>query len=427
MNRYSLTRSIRRLLPLAILATLLLTACSRGGRGEAGAPAAIEAPVASVSAEEGTTALELTGTVTGRLSIPLSTKLMSEITMLEVEEGQRVSEGQLLVRIDDSDIRAMRSEAAAYRAEARAALSEVEAVRRQAEATVTQASAAISQAEAALEDAERDLSRFQALYERSVVSRAELDKVQLGADLARQNLEQARAARSQAEAAVAQADSRNPQVEAKEQQAGARDLQAQALQDYAVLRAPFDGIVKARYFEPGQLSVPGQPILVIEQAGTLRVQLAIPDHTAMGLSPGQRLQVAIDGPAGRELREGTLVVLGASADPASRSVPAELELDDADGLLSGQFVRVLVPSGTSRILWVPENAVVSDGEEFHVWRVSSGGLLTRAAVEPGRRMEGRVEILRGLSEGERVVSDPPPGLYAGARVAGAGAPATEGH
>ncbi|MCB1186699.1 efflux RND transporter periplasmic adaptor subunit [bacterium] len=410
----------------SMLVVLLLTSCNKADNaaGHAAIPE-VNAPVSTVEAGIVPGSIELTGTVTGRSSIPLSSKLMSEITMLTVEEGDRVSAGEVLVRLDDSDIRAMRSEAAAYRAEAQAVLSEVAAVKQQATATVSQSEAAIAQAEVALEDAERDLGRFQALYEKSVVSRAELDKVQLGADVARQNLNQARAAKEQALAAVAQAESRNPQVEAREQQAGARDLQAASMQAYATLSAPFDGIVKAKYFEQGQLSVPGQPIIVVEQIANMRVSLAIPDHAAMELATGDTLQVAIDSANGRELRGGHIAVLAASADPASRSVLAEVELDDSNGLLSGQFVRVLVPSGERNVILAPESAVLQDAELYYVWRVSGGGLLTRATVEPGLRMDGKVEILRGLSAGDRIVSEPRPGLFAGARVSGMASP--EGH
>ncbi len=415
-----------RLLLLPLLAALsALTACPAGGEAETSHVADAEirdVRTTLVESRDSSAFIELTGTVTGRSSVPLTTKLMSEITQLVVEEGQVVSQGQVLVMLDDSDIAAMRSEAAAYRAEARAALGEVEAVQSQAEAGVLQAEAGLAQATAALADAELDEQRMALLFAKDVVARSQLDKAELGVKLARESVQQAEAGVAQARAGVQQAGSRTPQVEAKQKQAEARDMQAAAMQEYAVLRAPFDGIVSARYFEQGQLSVPGQPILVLEPTGVLRVRLALPDKLAAGLTSGDSLDVEIDTPEGSVLRSGTLVVLGASADPASRTVLAELELNDSTGLLSGQFVRVRVPGSRRNSLGIPASAVVREGELSFVWRVSSGGLLTKAPVDLGASTTDTVEIVRGISAGDRVVVNPGPGLYAGARIA-----ASSGH
>lgn len=367
--------------------------------------------------------IELTGTVIGQSSVPLTSKLMSEITQLTVEEGQLVTSGQVLVVLDDSDISAMRSEAAAFRAEAKAALLEVDAVKQQAEAGVSQAEAGLSQARASLEDAQRDHRRMQLLFNENVVARAQLDKAELGVEIASEAVSQAEASTAQARAAIAQAASRTPQVEAKQQQANARDMQAAALQEYAVLRAPFDGVVTAKYFQQGQLSVPGQPILLIEQSAGLRVQLDLPDNIAGSLEIGDTLELQIDTPQGPQLRSATLVVLGASADPASRTVLAKLELADDAGLRSGQFVRVRVPGGQTSSLSVPQTALVHDGELSFVWRVSSGGLLSQAPVELGNSDAETVEVVRGLSAGDRIVVNPLPELYAGARVGAESRPA----
>jgi multidrug efflux pump subunit AcrA (membrane-fusion protein) len=376
-----------------------------------------------IESRETTGYVEITGTVIGKSSVPLTSKLMSEITLLSVEEGQSVTAGQVLVVLDDSDIVAMRSEAAAYRAEAAAALLEVDAVRQQAKAVVSQAEAGLAQARASLADAERDQQRMQQLYDKNVASQAELDKAELAQDIAREAVSQAEAAIEQAQAAIAQAAARTPQVEAKQQQARARDLQAAALQEYAVLRAPFDGVVSAKYFQQGQLSVPGQPILLIEQSASPRVQLELPDHLVGSLNIGDTLDLTIDAADGPQLQTATLVVLGTSADPASRTILARLELAEGSGLRSGQFVRVRVPGSQRSSLAVPSSAVVRDGELSFVWRVSSGGLLTRAAVDLGDTEAELTEIARGLSAGDRIVVNPGPELHAGARVA---VPATAG-
>lgn len=66
-----------------------------------------------------------------------------------------------------------------------------------------------------------------------------------------------------AETVIARANSKTPQVEAKQQQAAAKDAQIAALHQYATLTAPFDGVVTKKLFKQGQLSLPGQPLLVV--------------------------------------------------------------------------------------------------------------------------------------------------------------------
>ena len=123
--------------------------------------------------------------------------------------------------------------------------------------------------------------------------------------------------------------------------------------------------------------------------------------------------------------QAEIAILGQTADPASRTVLAELSIDGHAGLHSGQFVRVRVPVSQQLNIMVPEAAVVSDGERHFVWRVSSGGMLTTAPVDIGSRINGSVEVLRGLSAGDTIVTDPQPGLYDGARTAATAS--SEGH
>jgi RND family efflux transporter MFP subunit len=209
-------------------------------------------------------------------------------------------------------------------------------------------------------------------------------------------------------------------------QSAAKDQQAAALQDYYILKAPFDGVITKKHFEPGQLAIPGQPIVSIDALGGFKVQLGIPENLAGGLTPGDSLEVLVEDGVGiaRELT-GSLIVLGAAADPASHLVSAELSLADVEGLRSGQFVRVRVPSGEREVLLVPVTAIERDGELNYVWRVSAAGSATRANVETGERQGELLEVLRGLSAGDIVLTELPPGLYSGVKIAGAGGTAQE--
>lgn len=419
-----------RVLMTGVAASLLTgtSACQKGAESNA-APAVQSFNVQTyvVKEQKGQGYVELTGTVTGETSVALSTKLMSEITLLKVNEGERVKAGQVLARIDDADIKAMRSEAAAYRAEASAALGEVQTVVAQGEAGKAQAQAGVKQAQAAYDDAKRDFERADRLSQEDSIPRAQRDKAELGMKVAEENLNRANSAVQQAEAAIAQAKSKTPQIKAKQQQAAAKDTQAAALQSYAALVAPFDGVVTKKFFEQGQLAIPGQPVLMVEDVRSFRVQLAIPDSLLPTLKLGQQLAVLLEGADGAQSTTmGKIIVLGAAADPASHTVKIELALKPSAGLFSGRFARVRLPAGERITLVVPASAILREGDVTYVWRVSPSGIIAQAPVETGPERDGQVAIVRGLSAEDVIVITPSPDLYAGARVAGAGV-AAEAH
>jgi multidrug efflux pump subunit AcrA (membrane-fusion protein) len=403
---------------LCCLSLLFLTACNKHDAASTSTtPPVLNVQTVVVQEAMEPSRVELAGSITGERSVALSTKLMSKITYLEVEEGERVKAGQVLARIDDADIQAMRNEAAAYRAEAAAAAGEVQAVVAQSEAAKAQAEAAVGQAQAVYSDAKCDFERADRLAQEDSIPRAQRDKAALGLKIAEENLSLAKSAVKQAEAGIVQAESKTPQIEAKQQQAAAKDAQVAALQEYATIVAPFDGVVTKKFFEQGQLSLPGQPLLIVEDAQSFRVQVVMPAHLVPLLKLGDTCDVMLDtGSDQPTTMQGELVVLGSAANPASHTVKAELKLASCTGVFSGQFARVLIPAGEKITISIPENAVIHDRDMTYVWRVSTAGVLAQCPVDTSTAENGMVTVLHGLSNGDRIVTQPSPELYAGAPV-----------
>ncbi|MBN2082778.1 efflux RND transporter periplasmic adaptor subunit [bacterium] len=375
------------------------------------------APVVTVSARTETGYTEVTGTVTGTTAVPIATKLFSAITYLGFEEGERVSAGDVLARIDDTDIQAMRNEAAAYQAEAAAALGEVETVVAQGQAGLAQAQAALAQAEAAHADAQVDFERAERLVAEDSIPRVNRDKAELGLKIAAENVERAKGAVAQAEGMIAQAEAKRPQVAAKQQQAAAKGQQAASYQQYATLTAPFDGVVTRKLAEVGQMASPGYPIYMVEDDSSYRVELSVAEHLLKHLTAGETVEVIVgDEVSGLSVITGTIDVIGAAANPGTHTVKVELQLDSSDGLFSGRFVRVRIPAGEQERLSVPAAAVFVDGEQSYVWRVSENGVISRTAVELGPEEDGVRTVIRGLSDGDRIVAQPQTGMYSGAQV-----------
>jgi multidrug efflux pump subunit AcrA (membrane-fusion protein) len=93
-----------------------------------------------------------------------------------------------------------------------------------------------------------------------------------------------------------------------------------------------------------------------------------------------------------------------SVDPASRTFLVKVGLEGQD-LRPGLFVRVMVPLGKKQVIVVPEKAVVRRGELTGVYTVEAGGLVTYRLIRTGRAYPGGLEVLSGLSPGEKIITD----------------------
>ena len=142
----------------------------------------------------------------------------------------------------------------------------------------------------------------------------------------------------------------------------------------------------------------------------------VPESALRGLSVGSPVEVVVDS-AGVASRPGTLAEILPSADPRSRTFTVRAVLDNADGALrSGMFARLRLPGAEESRVAVAEGAVVRRGPLTGVFVVDEGGIARLRWITTGETREGRVEVLTGLSEGERVVTAPPASLEDGRRV-----------
>jgi hypothetical protein len=148
-------------------------------------------------------------------------------------------------------------------------------------------------------------------------------------------------------------------------------------------------------------------LLELEGASRLRAEAQVPESLP-SLSVGAAVAVRLDA----AVVEGRLAELSPSADPATRTRLAKIDLPAGAGARSGQFVRVLWPAGERRGLFVPAAAVTRFGQMERAWAVEEGRARLRL-VRTAEAGDGRLEILAGLSADERVVLAPPATLRDG--------------
>lgn len=310
---------------------------------------------------------ETTGRVRAWRTSALAAREPGRVLEVEVREGDIVTQGQVVARLDD----------AILKAEVRAG-----------EADLAAANAVLSERKAQLERAERDLTHLSSLVERQSASENEFLDARTAADAARARSEQAAADVQRSEAQLL--------------------LLRQRLDDMTI-EAPFDGRVVSRGVEAGQWADRGDAIIELSQINPIQVWIDVPERFILPMQASGSVAfvtaTAID--ERFESSEMDVVPLGSET---SRTFPVRLRLENPEGhLLPGMSVVASVPTGeTAPALVVPSDAMLRD---------DAGWFVYTATGEPGAEMAlpARVQPLVQLhgSTAVRVLSGP---LFPGALV-----------
>jgi multidrug efflux system membrane fusion protein len=327
---------------------------------------------------------ESTGTVRARTSTSISSRVMGYVRQVYVNSGDRVRSGQSLATIDSRELDAAHKQAQAAVNEARSGQPEAEA--------------AVSSARAQLDLAQTTLRRMKDLLDKRSVSQQEYDE--------------AVARASMAESGLAMAQARQKQLSEKIRQAEQGLEQAAVMRSYTDIAAPFAGLVTARRVEPGVLAAPGMPLLEIEQAGLYRLEAAVEESRLNAVKAGAKVTVTLE--AVESPLEGRVAEIVPAVDPASRAFTVKIDLPGHSSLRSGLFGRAAFQTGRRPVLAIPKTAVRAQGQVLSVM-VARDGYARSRMVTTGRSLDGGVEVLSGLQEGEMII--PQPGTVAdGARI-----------
>jgi RND family efflux transporter MFP subunit len=284
----------------------------------------------------------------------VSAQVPGAIVAIEVKVGDVVKAGQVLVRIDA----------------------------RAAEQTVAASDAQVQSARATLEIATKDFDRQKQLFEKKYTSQAALER------------------------AEAQFKATQAQVSGQLAQAGA----ARAQSGFFVVKAPYAGVIAEIPVMPGDMAMPGRPLLTIYDPAVLRVTASVPQSEIARIAPGKPTKVEFPGlPADRRWAAPIRSTQLPTADPGTHTAQIRLDLPAAVGNLTpGTFARVWLPlqgAATPR-LYVPSKAVVRRAEMTGVYVLDPSGRPVLRQVRLGRAVDENVEVLSGVTAGERIAADP---------------------
>jgi membrane fusion protein (multidrug efflux system) len=376
-----MTRPVRMLLYALILIAILaatavgfrlLAARSRKSTAPTAALRAIPVSVAPVARATLRQILELNGNIEPLLQVDLKPKLAGRLDRLGneaggvIEEGTAVKAGDIVAVLDHRDLDAQAAAAAA---------------------AVATAEAGVQAAQAAAADTQRERKRAENLLAQGSATEQARDRAATADDRAVAALVQARAQLDQARAAL---------------------QSAEVLRTEAILRAPFDGLVAAKYADPGALVTPSAPLLRIVSR-ELRILVAVPTRHLPALASGRATaEVSVDVWPNRSF-PAEIRNIFPEVNASSRTATVELRVPaDPTGkegplLRPGMYATIRIVLETrENVLAVPADAVIRVRERNLVY-LGSDGKAKAQDIRPGLREGSHVEVLEGLREGDPLI------------------------
>jgi len=231
------------------------------------------------------------------------------------------------------------------------------------------------------------------------LARAELADAKARFELARANRERAQLLRKQGHMSQQAHDEAAANYQIAE---AALELASVKLSKH-VIKAPFDGIVGLRNASTGAYVNIGTPIVNLEKIDFLKIDFKLPEIALTQISTGQDVMVEVDAVPGRTFK-AQVYAISPMVDVNGRALHVRARMENPDLLLRpGLFARITVKGRETReVVAVPESAIVPRGGESFVY-VIQGGKAVESKVTLGKRENGTVQVLSGLSAGSTVV------------------------
>lgn len=292
--------------------------------------------------------IQLDGVIEAVQESTVSAQTSGTVQQIFYDVDDSVEAGDLIVKLEDSEQRAR----------------------------LSQAKGQLREAEASHTNALQQFERVRQVHEQGYISRQEFDQAQNRLSAAKASMERARAA-----------------VEEVREQL-----------DYTTVHAPYSGILTERHIEIGEAVSPGQPLLSGLSLEQLRVVVNLPQKYAEKVRSERSAKVTLAD--GRALKTGEMTFYP-YADSRTHTFRLRLELEEPEGTLyPGMLVKVDVPAATRQALWIPASSLIRRSELRAVYVLDQEDKPRLRQIRTGVRHNGLIEVLAGLDEGEKVVTNP---------------------
>ncbi len=374
-----------RFLPLLPI-VLLAGGCSRSQQADAGTDgAAVVVRIHTVEERVLRRPVQAVGSLYALEESAISAEVEGRVERVLADVGDMVREGQVLVTLSPVELQyeLQRQQAAVQQVRARLGIEAGEPLPRNPEEV-----AFVQRAAAEFFEAQQNFNRAQQLHRDQLISQQQLDEAasrfkaaQAAHELALQEVEQLKAQLKSSQAALALAEKK--------------------LAD-ASIRAPFPGAVKERRISPGEFVRVQTPVAVIVRTDRLRARLDVPEKWASAVTTGLPVELRLEAYPG-EVFHGQVVRINPTVAAETRTFEVEALIPNPDGRLKpGFFVQATLSSELEeKILTIPESAVYYRYGIYKVY-VVNGDRVEEREIQTGGRFDSRLEVLGGLSSGDRI-------------------------
>ncbi len=287
------------------------------------------------------------GTIHSRDEIEISARITAKITDVLHREGDIVKKGEVLVSLDDLDLKA----------------------------NLANAKENLNKMQAVLTLKEKELARNKSMYQKEAIAKRILEQAESAYDEAKAGLLSATEAVKAAEANLS----------------------------YAFVLSPMDAIVSNRYLDPGDLALPGLKIMEVFDNNRLMLYVPISESMISKIKLGDLMSFYIES-VGKNFT-GEVKEIAHAIEPLSRTFRVKICLGKAKELVPGMFGRLSFQIGTEKVILIAEKALIRNGQLEYVMKIDSDGSAIKVLIRTTpSELQGKLKVISGLKPGDIILN-----------------------
>jgi RND family efflux transporter MFP subunit len=347
---------------ITVLAISVFVSCGKDEQATIPSQEAVTVTLKKAVQSSSAKSIVASGQVQASQSATLSTRMMGNVEKITVNVGDKVQKGQVLISLDAANVKAK----------------------------LSQANASILQAEAQLKNVQTNFNRYQKLFEQESISQKELDDVTTQLSVAKAQLE------------------------------AAEEMKNEVISQlkYAEIKAPFSGVVAAKFIKEGSLANPGQALMIIDNPNQFEVVASIAESEIASVKKNNQVMISIASVS--EEFTGVVKEISSNAKSSGGTYSVTILLNETnEKIYAGMYAKVAIESATtsdSRSIFIDKSALIQKGQLHGIYTVSQNNTAILRWVKLGRSTANQVEIISGLTNGESYILSSEGKIYNGVPV-----------
>jgi RND family efflux transporter MFP subunit len=346
---------MKKMTLMILILSIFTGGCTKKEESEINRPIISGINIVNISMSQADEFYEISATVQSKTSSIVSSMIMGKVTSLNVQEGDKVTAGQLLLTIDNKDT-------AQKAIGAKAGINE-----------------ALKASEAAYQNKiliNKTFQRYKNLFKENVLTKQEFDQITAQKNIA--DIEYQRTLQSVNKA-----------------QAGLGEIGV--YQSYSRVTAPVSGIVTEKNIDKGSTAIPGEPLLTIETPSNLELVANVNESMINKVKTGMPVYLETE----NKTIKSNIATIIPKIDPETRTFKIKIVVS---GLKSGQYAKIKIPIAKKEAILVPTDAIVQKGQLTGVYTVDKNNIISYRLIRIGKTFGSETEILSGLDKEDKIIT-----------------------